>query len=163
MSEVASAAVAAICVMTSNRYCRPEAVLQRFPCERMRPMKTYQGSCHCGACRFEVDLNLDHVRSCNCSVCARRGALIHRVPRNALRMLTPLETLSVYEWGTRTAKDYFCPSCGVLPFRIPSDPTEDEIAQGKLPFEGWAVNVRCLEVVDLANVPVVLIDGASLR
>ncbi|MGJ7575783.1 GFA family protein [Variovorax sp. RB2P76] len=126
-------------------------------------MKTYDGSCHCGACRFEVELDLDHVRSCNCSVCTRRGALIHRVPKEALRMRSSIESLSVYEWGTRTGKDYFCPSCGILPFRVPSNPTEEEIAKGKLPFEGWAVNVRCLEGVDLTEIPVVLIDGANLR
>ncbi|WP_456301243.1 GFA family protein [Acidovorax bellezanensis] len=126
-------------------------------------MKTHQGSCHCGACRFEVDLDLDHVRSCNCSIGRRRAALIHRVPKEALRMLTPLENLSVYEWHTKTARDYFCPSCGILPFRIPSQPTADEIRAGKLPFEGWAINVLCLANVDLAGIPVVRINGADLR
>lgn len=48
-------------------------------------------------------------------------------------------------------------------FRVPSNPTEDELAEGKLPFEGWAVNVRCLQGVDLTEIPVVLIDGANLR
>ncbi|MBH1964007.1 MAG: GFA family protein [Comamonadaceae bacterium] len=107
-------------------------------------------------------MNLDHVRSCNCSVCQRRGALIHRVPQSALNLLTPLENLSVYEWGTRTAKDYFCPQCGILPFRVPSAPTESERAEGKRRFEGWAINVRCLEDVDLTKIPVVVIDGAGL-
>ena len=125
--------------------------------------KTYKGSCHCGLCRFEVDLELDHVRSCNCSICVRRGALIHRVPPQALRMVTPLEHLTLYQWHSRTGKDYFCPTCGVMPFRVPSAPTPEEVARGKTPFEGWAVNVRCLENVDLQGVPVVLIDGASLR
>jgi hypothetical protein len=126
-------------------------------------MKTYEGSCHCGACRFEVELDLDHVRSCNCSVCTRRGALIHRVPKEALRMLSSLDSLSVYEWGTRTGKDYFCPICGILSFRVPSNLTKDEQAEGKLAFEGWAVNVRCLKGVDLTEIPVVLIDGTNLR
>ena len=78
-------------------------------------------------------------------------------------MLTPLESLSVYEWHSGTAKDYFCPSCGILPFRVPSHPTEDEVAEGQLRFEGWAINVRCLEGVDLTGIPVVLINGANLR
>ncbi|PIF74121.1 hypothetical protein CLU95_1242 [Variovorax sp. 54] len=125
-------------------------------------MRTYQGSCHCGACRFEVDTDLDHVRSCNCSVCRRRGALIHRVPESALRMLTPLEDLTIYQWHSRTARDYFCPTCGIMPFRIPSAPTAQETAEGKLPFTGWAINARCLEDVDLASVPVRLVNGADL-
>lgn len=125
-------------------------------------MTTYQGACHCGACRFEVDTDLDHVRSCNCSVCRRRGALIHRVPASALRLLTPLEDLTVYQWHSRTARDYFCPTCGIMPFRIPSAPTAQETAEGKLPFTGWAINARCLEGVDLASVPVQLVNGADL-
>ncbi len=107
-------------------------------------------------------MDLDHVRSCNCTVCRRRGALIHRVPVSALRMHTPLENLTVYEWHSRTAKDYFCPSCGIMPFRIPSAPTEQEKAEGKRPFVGWAINARCLEGVDLADVPVKLVNSAYL-
>jgi len=126
------------------------------------PMKTYQGSCHCGACRFEVELNLDHVRRCNCSICLRRGALIHRVPKSALRMLTPLQDLSIYEWGSGTAKDYFCAKCGILPFRIPRDLTQAELNAGKQPFHGWAINVRCLEGVCLSEIPIAEINGAEL-
>jgi hypothetical protein len=125
-------------------------------------MSTYQGSCHCGAFRFEVDMDIDHVRSCDCSVCRKRGALIHRVPEDALRMHDPLETLAVYVWHTKTARDYFCPRCGILPFRRPSDPTPEELAEGKLPFSGWAVNVRCLQDVDLDRIPVLPISGSRL-
>lgn len=125
-------------------------------------MALFQGSCHCGACRFEIETVLDHVRSCNCSVCRRRGALIHRVPFAALRMLTPLEDLRVYEWHTRTARDYFCPTCGIMPFRKPRAATAQEIARGMLPFDGWAINARCLEGVDLSDIPVRQVDGAAL-
>ena len=41
--------------------------------------KTYTGSCHCGKVRFEVAMNLDHVRVCDCTVCKKRGALNHRL------------------------------------------------------------------------------------
>ncbi|WP_233161425.1 MULTISPECIES: GFA family protein [unclassified Achromobacter] len=124
--------------------------------------KTYRGSCHCGACRFEVDMNLDHVRSCNCSICRKRGALNHRVPAEAFRPLTPLTDLTIYQWHTRTAKDYFCPTCGILPFRIPSAPTAEELAQGAVPFTGWVINVRCLEGVILEDIPIKKIFGADL-
>lgn len=107
-------------------------------------------------------MNLDHVRSCNCSVCRKRGALIHRVPAEALRLRTPLDSLTVYQWHTGTAKDYFCPECGILAFRIPSALTADELAGGAAPFDGWAINVRCLQGVDLDSIPIVKIDGAAL-
>jgi hypothetical protein len=125
--------------------------------------KTYAGSCHCGRTRFEVDLDLDHVRVCDCSICRRRGALIHRVPEEALRILSPLEELTLYEWHTFTAKDYFCPRCGILPFRRPRTRTPDEAKQGMEAFHGWAVNVRCLDGVDLESIPIRRVYGSRLE
>jgi len=125
-------------------------------------LKTYEGSCHCGRTRFEVDLDLDHVRSCDCSICRKRGALNHRVANEQLRLLTPLEDLALYEWHTRTAKDYFCRTCGILPFRRPRRPSAQERAAGMRDFTGWAVNVRCLEGVDLDAIPIKRIHGSEL-
>ena len=111
--------------------------------------KTYQGACHCGRVRFELTADIDHVRVCDCSICRKRGALIHRVPEDAVKLLTPLDDMTPYEWGSGTAKDYFCPTCGILPFRRPSMPTREELDEGKAPFTGWAVNVRCLDGFDI--------------
>ena len=126
-------------------------------------MPLYHGSCHCGKVRFEVEAEIDHVRVCDCSICVRRGALNYRVPRHALRLLTPWEDLTLYQWGTRTAKDYFCPVCGILPFRRPSDPTAQELREGVLPFDGWAVNVRCLDGIDFDALPVRRIAGSRIE
>ena len=123
----------------------------------------YQGSCHCGRVRFEVLAEIDHVRVCDCSVCRRRGALIHRVPKEDLKLQTPLSDLTLYEWGSRTAKDYFCPVCGILPFRIPSAPTQEELDQGIEPFDGWSVNTRCLPEFDLESVPQKHIPGSRIK
>ncbi|MFC4275672.1 GFA family protein [Achromobacter aloeverae] len=125
-------------------------------------MKTYQGTCHCKAVRFEIDADIDHVRACDCSVCSRRGALIFRVAPEAFRLLTPIEDLSVYRWGSMTGADYFCPVCGILPFRKPSAPTATEAAAGLRPFLGWAINTRCLEGFDPASVPLMKIHGSRL-
>jgi hypothetical protein len=126
-------------------------------------MTTYRGSCHCGRIRFEVDAQIDHVRVCDCSICHRRGALNFRVPQEALRLLSPWEALSLYQWGTKTAKDYFCPVCGILPFRRPGDPTPQELKEGVESFDGWAVNVRCLEGVDVEVLPTRRIHGSRIR
>jgi hypothetical protein len=125
-------------------------------------MKTYQGACHCKAVRFEVDADIDHVRVCDCSICARRGALNFRVPADALRLHTPLAAMSVYRWGSMTAADYFCPVCGILPFRTPSHPTAAERVAGMQPFEGWAINTRCLEGFDTTSVPIEHVHGSLL-
>ena len=113
--------------------------------------RTYSGSCHCGKVRFEVDTDLDHVRRCDCTICRKRGTLTHRVDDSAFRLLTPLGELSLYEWHTKTAKDYFCPTCGVLPFRRPR--TAPHL---------WGINVRCLDGVDLSTIPVQDVHGSRL-
>jgi hypothetical protein len=114
-------------------------------------MALYNGSCHCGRVRFTVQAELDHVRVCDCSICRRRGALIHRVGEHDLQMLTPLEELSAYKFHTRQATDYFCPDCGILPFRRPR--TAPHL---------WAVNVRCLDGVDLDALRVERVHGSRL-
>jgi hypothetical protein len=113
--------------------------------------QTYRGRCHCGKVRFEVDADLDHVRVCDCSICRARGALNHRVKEGDIRVLTPLAEMSVYEWNTKQAKDYFCPVCGILPFRRPRNGADI-----------WTVNVRCLEGVDLDSIPIKHVRGSEL-
>ena len=114
-------------------------------------MPTYKGSCHCGKVRFEIDAELSHVRVCDCSMCRKRGALNVRVEETAIRVLTPLEELTSYKWHTRTATDYFCPVCGIQPFRRPR--TAPHV---------WTVNVRCLEGIDLASLPIERVYGSTL-
>lgn len=113
--------------------------------------QTYRGACHCGAVRFSVEADLDHVRQCDCSICGRRGALIHRVAPQDFHLETPLEALTLYTFNTHTARDYFCPRCGILPFRRPrTDPGV------------WGINVRCLDGVDLDAIPVKRVFGSRL-
>ena len=90
--------------------------------------------------------------SCDCSICRKRGALIHRVPGEQVRLLTPLEDLTLYTWNTHTARDYFCPNCGILPFRRPRTARAGE----------WRINVRCLEDIDLDAIPIKRVFGSRL-
>ena len=114
-------------------------------------LRTYSGSCHCGRVRFEIDAELDHVRVCDCSFCSKRGALVHRVPPERFRMLSEWSELSLYEWNTKTAKHYFCKTCGVFPFHRPR--TAPEL---------WGINVRCLEGVDASAIPIKYVHGSRL-
>ncbi len=96
-------------------------------------------------------MDLDHVRVCDCTLCRKRGALNHRVNDSDLRILTSLDDMTLYQWHTRTARDYFCASCGILPFRRP-----------RTAPEMWTVNVRCLDGVDLDAIPVSRVHGSRL-
>lgn len=126
-------------------------------------MPTYNGACHCKSVRFQVDADIDHVRVCDCSICSMRGGLMFRVPEEAMRVLTPLDALTVYRWGSLSAVDYFCPACGILPFRRPGKPTTAERAAGVVPFTGWSINTRCLEGFSADDVATVAIPGRELK
>ncbi|WP_415402773.1 GFA family protein [Tateyamaria sp. SN3-11] len=125
-------------------------------------MTRYSGRCHCGFVRFVVEAEIDHKRICNCSICHKRGALIFRVPDEALVLHTPLSQMTLYQWGSHTARDYFCPRCGILPFRRPSAPTRAERAKGVPEFDGWAINLRCLDDFDVSGLPTHHIPGRDI-
>ena len=67
----------------------------------------------------------------------------------------------LYQWGSKTAKNYFCPKYGILSFRRPSDPTSEEILEGSRPFDEWAVNVRYLAGIDLD--PIKKVYGSKIK
>ena len=55
--------------------------------------QTYQGSCHCGQIRFEVQGELTGVVDCNCSICQRKGTLMWFVPVSYTHLTLPTSDL----------------------------------------------------------------------
>ena len=113
---------------------------------------THQGSCHCGRIRFEAEGDIDSALSCNCSICQRKGSLLWFVPRRALRLLTPEENASTYLFIKHVIKHHFCPTCGIHPYGEASSPSGEPMA---------AINIRCIEGIDLQAIPVTQFDGRS--
>lgn len=64
------------------------------------------------------------------------------IASDAIRFLTPIDQLAVYRWGTGTGADYFCPTCGVMPFRKPSVPTPEEAEAVVARFEGGGASTQ---------------------
>jgi hypothetical protein len=44
-------------------------------------MQKYEGSCHCGAVRFEIETDFPELTMCDCSICRRKNALMVKVSR----------------------------------------------------------------------------------
>ncbi len=125
--------------------------------------QTWEGTCHCGRTRFQITADIDHIRICDCTICYQRGALNFRVEDAQFTLLTPLSDLSLYEWGTGTAKDYFCKTCGILPFRRPRRVTAQEAANSSRNiFTGWAINARCLKGLDTSTLPIHHVHASKL-
>lgn len=114
----------------------------------------YQGSCHCGGIAFEVDGELPaEVMSCNCSLCQRKGSLMWFVTKDALTLQTPAENLSTYTFNKHLIKHRFCPTCGIHPYGEAVSPAFNEMV---------AINVRCLEGVDIEALQVKHFNGREL-
>ena len=95
----------------------------------------YQGGCHCGSIRFEVEApERIECAKCNCSICAKSGHLHLIVPKSRFKLLQGASELITYTFRTGVAKHHFCKTCGIKSFYIPrSNP------------DGYDVNVRCLD------------------
>ncbi len=113
----------------------------------------YHGSCHCGQIAFEVEGDLTQALQCNCSHCSRKGYLLWFVPREKLRLATSENSLATYMFNKHVIKHHFCPRCGCAPFGFGQDKSGKATA---------AVNVRCLENVELSTLKLIPFDGRSL-
>jgi hypothetical protein len=113
----------------------------------------YKGRCHCGKVAFEVEGEINGAIACNCSICSRKGTLMWFVPREKLRLLTPESEMSTYTFNKHIIKHRFCPTCGIHPYGEGVGPNGNSMA---------AINIRCIEGIDLASVPVQNYDGLSL-
>ena len=76
-----------------------------------------QGSCHCGAIRATLQATKPadalQVRACQCSFCARHGAMTVSDPAGRAVIEVERAHLVGYQFGTRTGTSLICARCGI--------------------------------------------------
>lgn len=113
----------------------------------------YKAACHCGSVQFEVQLSdgLNTIRRCTCSYCRMRGAVAASARLDGIKFIKGEELLTLYQFNTKTAKHYFCSTCGIYTHhQRRSNPNQ------------LGINVSCLEGVSPFDFSeVVVSDGVN--
>ena len=121
-------------------------------------LKTYSGSCHCGAVRFEADVDIAAgTGKCNCSICTKMRLWSVQVRPHAFRLLAGEADLTDYCGRNPVAHHVFCRHCGVRPFEWVGTPN----MTGETYYN---VNVACLDGLDIDELmaaPVTYRDGVN--
>ena len=111
-----------------------------------------EGGCHCGTVRFRFTVPGNPVvRRCNCTICAMKGVVMFDVPIASLDITSGEDALTLYTFGSHTAKHRFCSKCGIHPFhQLRSEP------------DHYGVNLACIDGVTIYDLPEVRVfDGEN--
>ncbi len=114
----------------------------------------YAGGCHCGKVRFEVDADIGKAIECNCSICHRAGWALNFVPAEKFTLLSGSDVLVDYHFGKKRINHVFCRECGIHSF------CKGNSHDGK--SEIRAINLRCLDGLELSTVNISKFDGKRL-
>ncbi len=114
--------------------------------------KIHRGGCHCGKVRYEMTADVAKVVSCNCSICMKSGALLTFIPATQFEIKSGEEDLIDYQFNKHAIHHMVCPDCGIKSFARATDPNG---------VPSVAVNVRCLDDIDLKALTIIEFDGRS--
>jgi hypothetical protein len=119
----------------------------------MSDTQSYKGACHCGKVSFEVKADLSKVFACNCSICSKKGYLLAFAAPENFTAISGDDTLTDYQFNHKRIHHLFCPVCGIQTYGRGTSPDGKKM---------MAVNVRCLEGVDLDKLNITRVEGRSL-
>jgi len=116
-------------------------------------MTTHSGSCHCGKIAFDVEGDFETAMVCNCSYCRRAGHMLAFTTPESFTLKTQPKDVSTYLFNKQVISHFHCANCGIATHG--SGVGQD----GKRMV---AVNLRCVDGLDLDALKVTTFDGAKL-
>lgn len=114
-------------------------------------VRKHTGGCHCGAVRFEVEIDGSKGTMCNCTVCSKTAWVSGQVKPAAFRLVAGEDALSTYECMGKVMKRRFCKHCSVGCF----GPGHLEELGGDF----VAINLCALDDFDLSKTELAYWDG----
>jgi hypothetical protein len=106
-------------------------------------LKTYTGSCHCGAVRFEAELDISAgTGKCNCTVCRKMRLWSVNATPGMFGLVAGKADLTNYRGKNPVAHRLFCKHCGVQHFEWVDMPNMSGTKY-------YSINVACLDGVDI--------------
>ena len=136
--------------MATQRETTPPGEVQP-PGEAQPQGEIQKGSCHCGAVTFEIHGPIRDFRRCDCSICRRKGAIMCTADKDQFRLVSGEENLGLYQWNTKTARHYFCRTCGIYTHHWRRSRPE------------FGYNIGCIEGVDIRALPEVeIFNGQAM-
>jgi len=85
-------------------------------------------------------------------MCGRAGTVLSFVPENAFHLQKGADELTDYLFHKEHIHHVFCQTCGIKPFAY---------AKGENGETTYAVNLRCLENLDIDSLTPQKVDGKS--
>lgn len=116
-------------------------------------MEKVEGGCHCGAVRFEAEVDTGSGIECNCSYCSKAAPLLAFTTADKFRQTAGEDSLTDYRFNKQVIAHLFCKACGISAFGRGTGPDGTEMA---------AINLRCVDGIDLPAVQRHPFNGAAL-
>lgn len=98
-------------------------------------------------------MKLESAVTCNCSICSKTGSMLAFLPASQFELTAGADALTDYQWGKKKIHHLFCRQCGIRSFARGARPSGEPVV---------ALNVRCLDGVDLGALELEPFDGKSL-
>ena len=110
------------------------------------------GGCHCGAVNLTLDHKPDYVNFCDCSLCAKSGAVWGYFDKSQVEITGSTSCYRRHDYPEPVVEMQFCANCGT---------TTHWFLTEHQPGDRMGVNMRIFEPSELAGIEARVLDGRN--